>query len=156
VEYRGVSLGLPTFVEKLTWKKFKKVFHRDPATGRLRGWNVRVVQNGLDEPWEPQIKRGEPVTFGHYEVVDPAGHSVPSGCDKGLLIHYGLGGNRRRDGLGRLRDPIVALQPGSVELLLGWSYLDLRLRRVPTPSFFSLERDGALTHRVQPPRPSPR
>ncbi|RLB64229.1 MAG: hypothetical protein DRI90_05055, partial [Deltaproteobacteria bacterium] len=46
VEYRGISLGLPAIVEKLTWKKFKKVFHRDPATGVLRGWNVRMEQNG--------------------------------------------------------------------------------------------------------------
>ncbi len=153
VEYRGVSLGLPSIVEKLTWKTFKKVFHRDPETGVLRGWNVRVIQNGLEPSWEPLIKDGEPVTFGHYEVVDPAGHKVPKDCDRGLLIHYGLGGNRLRDGLSRLRDPIVALHPGGVELLLGWSYLDLGLKRVATPSFFSLERDVPLTHRVDPPRP---
>ncbi len=152
VEYRGISLGLPSIVEKLTWKKFKKVFHRDPATGVLRGWNVRMEQNGLEAPWVPLTKGGKQVTFGHYQVVDPAGYPMPTGCDRGLLIHYGLGGNRRWDATARLRDPIVALHPDRVDLLFGWSYLDLGIKQVPTPSFFSLERDVPLTHRVDPPR----
>ncbi len=154
VEYRGISLGLPSIVEQLTWKKFKKVFHRDPATGVLRGWNVRMEQNGLEADWVPLRKGGMPVTFGHYQVVDPAGHRVPTDCDRGLLIHYGLGGNRRFDATARMRDPIVALHSGHVDLLLGWSYLDLGIKRVPTPSFFSLERDIPLTHLIDPPRPS--
>jgi hypothetical protein len=154
VEYRGISLGLPSMVEKLTWKKFKKVFHRDPATGVLRGWNVRMEQNGLEAGWVPLSKGGEPVTFGHYQVVDPVGHGVPKGCDRGLLIHYGLGGNRRFDGTARLRDPIVALHRDEVDLLLGWSYLDLGIKTVSTPSFFSLERDVPLTQVIDPPRTS--
>ena len=40
--YRGTSLGLPELVVRLTWRHFEKVFHRDPATGELRGWNIRV------------------------------------------------------------------------------------------------------------------
>ena len=45
-----------------------------------------------------------------------------------------------------MRDPIVAVNPGSADLLLGWSYLDLGRVQVGTPSFFSLERDVPLTH----------
>ena len=48
--YRGTSLGLPSLVERLTWKTFQKAFWRDPATGRLLGWNVRLEQDGLDAP----------------------------------------------------------------------------------------------------------
>lgn len=156
MEYKGVSLGLPRWVEKLTWKKFKKVFCRDPQTGVLRGWNVRIVQDGLDEPWTPMMKRGERRTFGHYQVVDPAGYKMPKPCGGGLLIHYGLGGNRRFGLLPRLRDPIVAVNPDSADLLLGWSYLDLGFVRFGTPSFFTLERDIELTHEASPPRkPAP-
>jgi hypothetical protein len=151
-EYRGVSLGLPGIVVALTWKKFKKVFHRDAETGALRGWNVRIEQSD-DDLWRPRHRRGRIWTFGHYEVVPARGRGVPRGCDRGLLIDYGLGGNRPLDPMRRVRDPIVAVHPGDNQLLLGWSYLDLGLARLGTPSFFSLERDGALTHRVDPPRP---
>jgi len=152
-EYEGVSLGLPEVVERLTWKKFMKVFHRDPTHGCLRGWNVRIEQNPMSGPWEPQRRRGQPVTFGHYRVVSAAGHRMPWRCDQALLIHYGLGGNPRLDPTARMRDPLVAVHPGDNELLLGWSYLDLGRRQVPTPSFFSLQRGGALSHRIPPPRP---
>ena len=46
-ENRGISLGLPAWVERLSWKKFAKAFHRDPRTQRLRGWNVRIEQGAL-------------------------------------------------------------------------------------------------------------
>ena len=46
---------------------------------------------------------------------------------------------------------IVALVEGSADLLLGWSYVDLGGGLLGTPSFFSLERDGPLTHHAVPP-----
>jgi hypothetical protein len=155
-EYKGVSLGLPAFVERLTWKTFKKVFHRDPATGHLRGWNVRLEQNGLHAPCVPRRGRdGRPVTFGHYRVVAAKGRPMPEPCDRGLLIDYGLGGNAPWGGTSRLRDPLVAVSRGSAEVLLGWSYIDLGAVQLGTPSFFSLERDIPLSHRADPPRRSP-
>ena len=90
-EYKGTSLGLPGFVERLTWKKFKKTFHRDEQLGVLRGWNVRLEQTPSTNPCIPLRKDGALVTFGHYHVVSPAGRRVPKGCDRGLLIDYGLG-----------------------------------------------------------------
>ncbi len=148
-EYRGISLGIPGVVEKLTWKTFKKVFHRDRKRGVLRGWNVRMEQRGLDGPWLPKTKKRQPVTFGHFEVV--AASNVPEGCDRGLLIDYARGGNRRLDPVSRLRDPIVALKEGSADRLLGWSYLQVGRKQVGTPSFFWLERDAPLSHHVEPP-----
>jgi hypothetical protein len=142
-EYHGVSLGLPGFVEALTWKKFKKTFHRDPATGALRGWNVREEQNGLDAPWiDRRDTAGAPLTFGHYQVVEARSAKVPKGCDRGLLIDYRVDGGAMR----RVRDPIVALSPEDPTLLLGWSYLDLGFTHLGTPSFFSLTRGGRLGH----------
>lgn len=133
-EYKGTSLGLPAWVERLTWKKFKKVFHRDRSTGLLRGWNVRLEQNALEDECIPLVKRGEPFTFGHYVVVDPSTRRVPVGADRGLLIDYGF----------LLRDPLVCVNEGDPKLLLGWTYLDFGWFRLGTPSFFTLEYDGPL------------
>jgi hypothetical protein len=135
---------LPRFVEALTWKQFKKVFYRDPQSGTLRGHNVRIEQGPLDAPWKPRMRRGEPVTFGRYRVVDTAGRHIPRGADGGLLIDYGPDNASFLSGLRFVRDPIVAVNEGDSQLLLGWSYLDLGFTRVGTPSFFSLERDQPL------------
>lgn len=135
MQYRGISLGLPAWIERLTWKKFMKVFHRDRHTGQLRGWNVRIEQDGLDRPWRPRVRHGKPWTFGHFAVVADR---------EALLLDYGAGGNQRLDPIGLLRDPLVALEPGSADLLLGRSYLAVGPARIPTPSYFLLEREGPL------------
>lgn len=152
-EYRGISLGLWGWVEKLTWKKFMKTFHRDPSSGALRGWNVRIEQTPLDDPaWEPMIKKGDVFSFGHYEVVRRTGYRVPAPLERGVMIDYGRGGNGLFDPTRCMRDPLVAVNPGSSDLLLGWSYVDLGLFRFGTPSFFVLERHGPLSHHARPPR----
>ena len=125
-EYRGTSLGLPAWLEKLTWKYFAKAFVRDGD--RVRGWNVRLEQQA---PWSPRLRRGEPVVFGHFDVVSDGAWS---------LLDYSQGGARRAHPLATLRDPIVALDAGSAERLLGCSLVELGPLRVPTPSFFLLER----------------
>ena len=141
-EYDGTSLGLPHLVERLTWKRFRKAFHRDPATGRLRGWNIRI--DNRQPGYTPLTRRGVPITFGHFAVVAPAGYRMPQPATRGLLLDYGVG-NGRFDPLSRLRDPLVALHPDDPSLLLGWTYLDLGLTQVGTPSFFSLQRSGPLS-----------
>ena len=142
--YRGISLGLPDFVDRLAWKTFRKCFHRDAPGAPLRGWNVRLVQNGPDGPSGPMQRGGETLCFGHGQVVATAGRGVPRGADRGLLLDYGLGGPALLDPTRFLRDPIVALEAGATDLLLGWSYLEIGAWRVPTPSFFTLEREGAI------------
>ena len=132
-EFRGVSLGLPGVVEKLTWKKFRKAFHRDPGTGRLRGWNVRLVQDGLERQDTPREDRGAPKAFGHFEVRDLGGYRWPGGRrapSEGLMLDYGRGGNGW-DPIRFLRDPLVALDAGDPSVLFGWSYLALAGRPVP-------------------------
>ncbi len=142
--YRGTSLGLPRWVVSITWLKFIKTFHRDPDTHELRGWNVRVEQDGHVAPWPPMPRAGLSVTFGQYRVVDPP---VPgrAGTDQGLLIDYGVSANAPMDPIRLVRDPLVAVNPGDSTLLLGWSYLELGVP-VGTPSFFSLRLGGRLDH----------
>lgn len=118
--YRGISLGLPAWIDRLAWKTFEKTFHRDGDA--LRGWNVRLEQTGVDGPVVPLLKRGVPHTFGHYDVVQG---------DRWVELRYGA-----------MVDPLVALAPGQTDWLLGRS----DLLGVPTPSYFLLQRIGPLEH----------
>ena len=141
MEFRGVSLGLPALIERLTWKTFKKVFCRDPS-GMLRGWNVRIEQTGLAPPYVPRMKEGVPETFGHFAVeLRP----------RGLELNYGHFASAF-DPLRFVRDPLVCVTPGDSTLLLGTTHLDLPMGRVSTPSFFTLELEGPLSRCESPPR----
>jgi hypothetical protein len=152
-EYLGISLGLPAFVDKLAWKTFKKTFHRDPKSGKLRGWNIRMEQTGFSPPYQAKQQNGVPVTWGHYAVVSGENYRGPKPVPQGLMLDYGLGGNVPWDlGVTILRDPLVALEPGSSTVLLGWSYLRVGPVQVPTPSYFLLLRDCPLTHVAHAPR----
>jgi hypothetical protein len=147
--YRGISLGLPSWIERLTWKKFRKVFVRDERRDTIRGWNERVRQDDLDAPCTPQLKHGEPVRFGHFEVLAAQSLDVPPGCEVGVVLDYGAG-HPSWHPLGRLRDPLVSLDADSSDRLLGWSFLSLGLTRAKTPSFFLLERESTAPVLVEP------
>lgn len=120
--YRGTSLGLPRWIDRLTWIKFAKAFDH-----RARGWNIRIEQTG---PWRPQLRRGRPITFGHFAVVER---------DAGILLDYSAG----RGALRLLRDPVVALDDRA-DTLLGRSLVQLGPAAIPTPSYFLLERGDPL------------
>jgi hypothetical protein len=143
-EYRGISLALPKLIEKLSWKTFQKTFHRDRTTGKLRGWNVRMEQTGIDGPPVPIKKKGVPKTWGHYAVYEAKGTRLAAPYDQALLIDYGVPGN----GLltHRMRDPLVAVEANNPDVLLGVSYLDFGWFRVMTPTYFLLLREGPLSY----------
>ncbi len=141
--YRGTSLGLPRALERLSWKTFQKTFWREPGSGRLLGWNVRLEQDGVDAPSRPRRRGGRPVTEWHYEVIAPTGVPTPPGFDRGLIIDYGRG-LRREPTMALIKDPLVALRPGSADQLLGVSYLVVGGRCVETPTYFTLEREAPI------------
>lgn len=144
--YRGTSLGLPSIAEKLTWKTFQKTFYREPGTGRLIGWNVRLEQDGIDAPSRPKLRHGRPVTEWHYEVVSPgAVRHKPRGFDRGLMIDYSLGANPPGP-IYLSKDPLVALKPGSADELLGVTYLVIGGVCVETPTYFTLERESRIDY----------
>ncbi len=149
--YRGTSLGLPASIERLTWKKFQKVFLDDPALGAVRGYNVQVQQNGVTEPSVPRTRRGRPAVFGHFVVKDAAGYAVPRPSPGGVILDYARGGNGWPSPLAALRDPLVSLAPGDATWLLGYSYLELGPARLPTPSYFLLVREGPVVDRAARP-----
>ena len=144
--YRGTSLGLPRWAEALSWVSFQKVFHRDDASGRVMGWNVRLEQTGLHGQSQPKKERsGEPVRFGAFEVYASnvrAPRPVPEGA---ALIDYSRATAHAIDPLWFVRDPLVALEPGNPGVLLGWSYVAIG-RGISTPSYFLLEREKPLDH----------
>lgn len=127
-EYHGTSLGLPAWIERATWKTFVKAFVAD-GDG-VRGWNVRVDQRA---PFSPKLKGGKPITFGHFAVVRDGEH---------VMLEY--------DGV--LRDPLVALDAGSADRLLGCSLVDIAGVRLPTPSYFLLERGRPVSELPRFPR----
>jgi hypothetical protein len=153
--YRGVSLGLPGFVDRLAWKTFAKVFLRDRERKVLRGWNLRLAQTGLTGPLVPLQQAGHAFHFGHFRVEPAAGYAMPRALPQALVLDYGRGGNPRFDPTRAIRDPIVAVHAGSAELLLGWTYLDLGAFQIGTPSYFTLEAVGPIERSFEPPR-SPR
>lgn len=142
--YRGTSVGLPAFIERLTWRTFQKTFWRDPVSGRLLGWNVRLEQDGLDAPSRPKTHDGEPVCCWHYEVIEPRGVAMPAGFDRGLIIDYGRGYRPTLD-MRWVKDPLVAVEQGNNDLLLGVSYAVILGACVVPPTWFTLERD----HRIE-------
>jgi hypothetical protein len=151
--YRGTSLGLPSFVERLSWKTFQKTFYREPVSGRLVGWNVRLEQDGIDAPSRPKLRDGVPVTEWHYEVLEPTGVPMPRGFDRGLVIDYSRAAHPPFS-MRFMKDPLVALAKGSADELIGVSYVVIAGGCIETPTYFTLERE----HRIEyvPPEASSR
>lgn len=147
--YRGTVLAAPAFVERLTWQTFQKAFHRQPDTGRLVGWNVRVHQDGAGAPSRPRTRRGVPVTAWPFEVVEPRERVVPPGFDRGLLIDYAPFAGVA-DSMRAVKDPLVSLAPGNADTLLGVSVVSLGGVCVETPTWFVLEREHPVRF-VPPP-----
>lgn len=152
-EYRGVALGLPAFVERWTWKTFVKAFWRDEGAEHVRGWNVRVVQDGqAPTPLQGsgpltlafKQKQGKPFSFGEYRVT-PLPSRLPFAVAAGVLLDYGLE-TGLLDSMHLVRDPLVAINPGDPTQLLGWTYLQLGPLQLPTPSWFTLERMRPVSH----------
>lgn len=155
--YTGIDLSMPALFHRLMWKSFRKTFHRDPETGALRGWNVKVEQTGWDAPPAPKRDRhGQPITFGHYEVRPAAGLPFPRGWQGGHYLDYRVAGNRFADFPARAGYcPLVTVNPGSADLLLGWEVLKVSGLFVPLSDYWVLKREGPLAPEDVVPRPVP-
>jgi len=152
-QYLGADLSLPGFMNRVLWKTFRKTFHRDAATDELRGWNVRMEQTGVRGPVRPMLdKRGAAKTFGHYVVRDASSIRWPHGLSPAHYLDYGHAGNLRRDPAALGATPLVAVNAGSMDLLLGWEVVRVAGRLVPLPDYWALERQGPLDEVVSPPR----
>lgn len=136
--YRGVSLGLPRLLERLTWTTFRKSFQLDPD-GRVSGYNVRLEQDGIDAPPRPKQRGGMDWTFGPFAISAAPASGTPFACPQGALFDYGMR-HPRTHPIGRTRDIVVAMDD-ACDLLLGALYIDIAGMEFRTPSYFTLERE---------------
>jgi hypothetical protein len=143
-DFFGVSLGLPPFIERMTWKVFRKQFRVEGA--RVLGKNVRMEQYGPRGPAEPLLSKGAPIEFGPFEVTALPSGGSPFECREGWVLDYGAA-HPAWHPMATVRDAVVAVNAGSTDLLLGALYLELAGQRTRTRSFFTLERE---TTRVLP------
>ncbi|MBK9031177.1 MAG: hypothetical protein IPL61_07545 [Myxococcales bacterium] len=136
-EFRG--LNSPAHFKLLGIKKFVKGFWRD-AAGATWGYNYPVEQNRIADGWYGLPSVTAPKRFGFYTVapVDPTARD--NRYLHALLLDYGRGGNPRFDASAGLRDYVVQVDAADPDLLLGKAYYALGPLRVPTASFFILER----------------
>ena len=154
-QHLGVDLSLPGFMRRLLWLTFRKTFHRDEAGGFVRGWNVKLAQNGIDGEIVPLTDgRGRPKTFGHYRVKSASGIGFPKGWDgEGRhFLDYGAGGNTFFDGARVGYTPLVAVNPGSMDLLLGWEVVRILGVKLPLKLYWALRLQGPLDEVVATPR----
>lgn len=151
--YLGVDLSLPPVMNKILWKTFRKTFYRDPATNELRGWNVRMEQTGWHGPGVPMLKKGGQIAFGHYKVLSAEGRRFPGGWKGKDFLHYGVAGNTMFDVARLGYCPLVAVNEGKSDLLIGWEVFKLGSVFVPLPDYWALKKEGPLDKVVPVPRP---
>jgi hypothetical protein len=127
-------------VRRLGLQKFIKGFFE--AGGGLEGYNIPVLQNGLEGAWLPQPTPERPRRYAFYCVtpVDPT--SSDALYPNALLIDYGASPrNPPRAIERRLRDYLVQPYPANPDVLLGKAYLAFGRYRLPS-NFFILQRLG--------------
>ncbi len=112
-----------------------------------------MEQTGVDGPSVPKTRRGRTVTFGHYHVLPAEGRRLPRPWSQALFLDYQVAGNRFFDPARFMAAPLVAVHEGSVELLLGWDFVQFGPLQLPTPAFWSLRRERALSEVIPAPAP---
>lgn len=146
--YKGYSLGLPKLMLNILWYTFRKTFYFDDQLGFMRGWNVRMEQNGSykGDSRKPKQRKGKDWSFGHYQIhqaKDLNAKHIYGGWNQGLLLEYHHMGSSILDGsLGYC--PLVSVNKGSSNLLLGWEVFKIGPFLLPLNSVWALEYEGEL------------
>jgi len=152
-QYLGVDLSLPKPIGRLLWKTFRKTFYRDPDTGVLRGWNVRMEQLGVEAEQTPMTDRkGRALSFGHYHLRCATGLRFPRKWSGGHFLDYTVAGNRYADVARFGYTPLVAVNTQQSDLLLGWEVFRMGPAFLPLPLYYALRLDGPLEEVVPVPR----
>jgi hypothetical protein len=132
------------------FQKFVKGFYRPPDAplDQGDGFNIVVIQNGIDADWLGLPADDEPRRYGFYRVrpvVPGELNDVPPGTP---LLDYGAHPKNPRFDVSRLlRDLLVKIE-GSSDLLLGKAHL--ALGRWPFAGYFLLRRRRRHTYAGTP------
>ena len=127
-EYRGYNH--PRRMALLRARKFAKGFTVD-ADG-VGGYNIPVVQNGVDGEWLARPSPDRPRHFGFFRVTPVDPRSRDNAHLHAVLLDYGAAHNPRLGVVRAIRDYLVSVEAGSVELLLGKAYLAVGPARIDT------------------------
>ncbi len=146
-EFRG--LNTPPWFRLLGIKKFIKGFWAEG--GRTWGYNCPVEQNATTAPWVARPDDAHPRRFGFYTVTPVDATARDNRYLHALLLDYGQGRNPRLDPSAGLRDYLVQVDAGDPDVLLGKAYYAVGPLRLPTFSFFILERHRRGPERVERP-----
>ena len=130
-EFRGMNT--PPWARAARVRKFVKGFE-ERAGGQIFGYNRSVAQNADEEPWLDFGPR-----FGWFRVGPVDATSRDNAYLHAALLDYGRGGNRPWAPSRGLRDYLVQVDPGDLDLYLGKAYYAVGPARVAV-SFFLLER----------------
>ncbi len=121
-------------------RKFKKGFYQDGEY--LRGYNVKVEQGGLIDPWIDIMRNGDSVKHGYYEVYPVKPEERDNEYPNALLLnYYASERNPKADPSRFLRDYLVQADPDNDDLYLGKAFVALGPKRVFV-SYFVLEREN--------------
>jgi len=143
-EFRG--LNTPPWFRLLGIKKFIKGFYNEG--GVTYGYNCPVEQNRTTAPWVAKPDDANPKRFGFYTVAPVDATATDNRYLHALLLDYGQGKNPKLDPSAGLRDYLVQVDQGDPDVLLGKAYYALGPLRVPTASFFILERHRRGPERI--------
>jgi hypothetical protein len=130
-EFRGFNTN--PAAELIRIRKFKKGFRwnpRDPT--ELLGYNVKVRQNGLLNPWIPRLQQGEPIRHAPF-AVHPVRASDRDNRYPGCLLldYWAAPGRPWLDPSIVLRDYLVQVYPDDNNLYVGKAYGALGPLRIP-------------------------
>lgn len=115
---------------------------------------MRIEQTGHTGPIVPMRRKdGRRRTFGHYLVCSAQGRSFPWGWRGAHFLDYRIAGNTAFDPAARASAPLVAVNAGDMDLLLGWEIVHFGPLAVPLPDYWALVREGPCDEVEPVPRP---
>jgi hypothetical protein len=136
-EFRGFNVH--PGAEIIRSRKFKKGFYAEPGVDDLlQGYNVRVAQNGLLNPWIDVLRRGEPIREFPYEAY-PVRQGVDDRYPQSLFLDYGLASKSALDPSMYLRDYLAQVYLDNADLFIGRAFYALGPVWLPL-SYMVLER----------------
>jgi len=145
-EFRGWNVA--ELASVLGIRKFIKGFFRCSDSPDFAGYNMPVIQNDFNGPWEPALEEGEPVRHFYFGLLP--GSSVSDAIYPAtLVVDYRLwkGSPTTPPGITNTVDYLVLPDPSNPNLVLGKSYLQFSSLK-PFLGFFLIER-------LQKSKPSP-
>jgi hypothetical protein len=139
-EFRGFNMQSLTKV--IGTRKFKKGFYGNPDEGHLWGYNIRVVQNGLDDPWIALPSDDSPERLAFFKVFPPKPSGRDADFSNSLVVDYAQWPDYIWINPARyILDYLVFPAQGNRDLLLGKSYFALGGSRI-FMGYFILERQN--------------